>query len=207
MHGVNPVVAQTRRVIGIVLVAGCETLGGWIEALQAHGMRANPYRSLRVFLDREIDFGRALRVQLIRGGVRSRRIETIETIEGGGPQPTGMIDEQLRHIIAAQTKWIAWAVPEPLELSGRGVVTDQPKAAGTDPKKTRSISDDGSRARADSWSYGPVEGVLSSIAVEAVEYVNRGNPQDSLAILIDAVHHRAAHAVGISWFVLEFLKE
>jgi hypothetical protein len=42
MHGVNPVVAQTRRVIGIVLVAGGETLDGWIEALQARGMRAKP---------------------------------------------------------------------------------------------------------------------------------------------------------------------
>src|SRR5260370_4214306 len=207
MHGVNSVVAEARRVIGIVLVAGGETLDGWIEALQARGMRANPYRYLRVLLDGDIDLGRALRVELIHGGVRSRRIETIETIEGGGPQPTGMIDEQLSHIIAAQTKWIGWAVPELLEQSGLRVVTDQSKAAGTNPKKTRSISDDGSRARTDSWPYGPVEGVLSGVAVDAVERVNGGNPQDSLAILIDAIHHRAAHAVGVSGLVLEFLKE
>jgi len=48
---------------------------------------------------------------------------------------------------------------------------------------------------------------LSGIAVDAVERVDRANPQDSLAILIDAIHHRAPHAIGVSGLVLEFLKE
>src|SRR5271170_4805553 len=100
-------------------------------------MRANPYRSLRVLCDRDVDLGSALWVELIDTEVRGRRIETIETVEGGGPQPTDMIDEQLSHIIAAQAILIAWNVPEPLEQSGLRVVTDQSNAAGTDPKKTR----------------------------------------------------------------------
>ena len=118
-----------------------------------------------------------------------------------------MIDEQLSHMIAAQTQWIGWAVPELLEQSGLRVVTGQSKAAGTDPKKTRSIFDDGSRTRSDSWSRGPVESVLSGIAVDVVERVSRANPEESLTVLIDAVHHRAPHAVGVSWLVLEFLKK
>src|SRR3977135_3035702 len=76
-----------------------------------------------------------------------------------------------------------------------------------DPQKTRSIFDDRSRARTNSWSCGPVEGVLSCLTVDAVERVNRANPQDSRAILIDAIHHRPAQAVGAAGLVLELLKE
>jgi len=80
-------------------------------------------------------------------------------------------------------------------------------AVATNPKKTRSIFDDRVGAWTDSWSFGPVEGVLSCLAVDAVERVNRANPQDSFAILIDAIHHRPAQAVGVAGLVLEFLKE
>ncbi len=85
----------------------------WIEALQARGMRAKPQRSLRVLLDLDIYLGCALLVELVGGEVRCCRIETIETIPSGGPQGTGVIDQQVRNIIAAQTELIGWAVAEP----------------------------------------------------------------------------------------------
>src|SRR5712691_4906521 len=76
-----------------------------------------------------------------------------------------------------------------------------------DPQKTRSIFDDRSRARTNSWSCGLVEGVMSCLAVDAVQRIDRANPQDSLAIFIDAIHHRPTQAVGVAGLVLEFLKK
>src|ERR1700691_3633732 len=117
-------------------------------------MGPNPYGSLAVLRDREIDRSAPL-FRLVHDEVRRCRIEAIETIEGADPQRTGLIDEQLGHIIAAQTKRIGRAVPEGLQPSGLRIVTDQSEAAGTNPKKTRSIFDDGGWARTDSWSRGP----------------------------------------------------
>ncbi len=92
---------------------------------------------------------------------------------------------------------------EGLELSGPRVVTGQSMVVATNPKKSRSVSDDRSRKRTDSL----VEGVLSRFAVDAVERVNLANPQGSVVILIDAVYHRAAQAVRVGGLVLEFFKE
>src|SRR5580658_6838875 len=118
-------------------------------------MGPHPYGSLTILRDRNIDLGSAPFFELVHGEARGCRIETIETIEGADPQSTGMIDKQLGHIVVAQTKWIGWAVPEGLQLSGLRIVTGQAQATGTNPKKTRSIFDNGSGARTDSWSPGP----------------------------------------------------
>src|SRR6266478_5455885 len=48
---------------------------------------------------------------------------------------------------------------------------------------------------------------MSCLAVDAVERIDRANPQDSLAIFIDAIHHRPTQAVGVAGLVLEFLKK
>src|SRR5579863_2436150 len=206
MQSVHSVVAQACRVICIVLV-NRKLSGSGIEALQTRGLRANPQRSLGIFLDRDIDQGTALLVGLIDGEVRSCRIKTIETIKRGGPQCTGMINEQLINNIVAQTETIVWVVEERLHRSGLRVETGQSMAVATEPKKPRSVFDDCNRARTDSLACVWVEGVSSCLAVEAVQRVNRGDPQDSRAILIDAVHHRPAQTIGVAGHMLEFLKE
>src|SRR5260370_32349238 len=109
--------------------------------------------------------------------------------------------------MAAQNESIGWAGPERPEQSGLRVEAGQSMAVAPDPQKTQSIFDDRSGARTDSCSCGPVEGVLSCLAVDAVERVNGANPQDSFAILIDAIHHRPAQAVGVAGLVFEFLKK
>ena len=78
------------------------------------------------------------------------RIETIETMVGGGPQRSGVIDEQPSDTIAAQTESIGWAVPECSEQSGLRVETSQSMVVAPDPQKAQSIFDDRSRARTDS---------------------------------------------------------
>src|ERR1700730_9392070 len=59
------------------------------------------------------------------------------------------------------------------------------------------------------WIGGVVPKLLepSGLAVEGGERSNRANPEYALAILIDAIHHGAAHAIGVSGLVLKFLKE
>src|SRR5579863_5163440 len=98
-------------------------------------------------------------------------------------------------------------MPERLERSGFGIETGQSMAVATEPKKSRSVFNDRNRARTDSWSCSLVEGVVSCLAVDAVERISRADPQDSFVIFIDAIHHRPAQTVRVAGLVLDFLKE
>jgi hypothetical protein len=72
VHGVDPVVAQTRWIICILLVDGGKPFSDWIKALQTRGMGADLRRSLTVLLDLDIHLGSALLVALVHGEVRKQ---------------------------------------------------------------------------------------------------------------------------------------
>src|SRR5437868_1418359 len=96
-------------------------------------MRAEPQRPLAVLDQFQVIKGFGFGIRFIRCEALSRRIETIQTIPGGRPERTIMVNEQTRDNVVAQTVRIGWVVPISPELPRPRVEAEEPLIIGADP--------------------------------------------------------------------------
>src|ERR1700733_14984923 len=128
----------------------------------------------------------ALRIGLINCEASGCRMETIETIAGGDPKRSIVIDQKTAHDVVAQTVWIRRIVKQRLEFSRALVKTEQPVVISSNPEIAGTVLANREPIGTDCWSVPPaIESVVPVLAVDTVECSGRSDPQDSLTILVD----------------------
>ena len=95
-------------------------------------------------------------------------VETIETIVGGGPERSVMIDKKTCHDVVAQTVWISRIVTVSLEFSRPPVKTEQPMVISASPDIAGTVFADRDHIGTHCWSGRPaIGGVAPGLAVDA----------------------------------------
>src|ERR1700733_686420 len=153
------------------------------------GVGAQPQGPLLVLDQFKIVDDAVRRDRLVNYETSGRRIETIETIVGGDPERSIVIDKKTGHDVVAQTVWISRIVTVGLEFPCAPVKTEQPMVISSSPDIAGRVFANGDHIGTDGWSGGAAVGsVAPGLAVESIECFERTDPQDPLMILVDCAN-------------------